>query len=414
MADFLLSSWLEILNPAPWSARCLCRCVSVGEYVYMCGGYTTAGVRLNDVWRSSDLIEWEELTANAEWPARSAHGFIYFNGLFYVMGGSNGSGPSGYFNDVWSSPDCITWTLVTANAGWSIRHEFALCEHNGKMIISGGYGGYSFRSDVWSSSDASSWTQKATNIDGSRGGPREHIMASYLDSLWIMGGDMTVPAVSTINRIYNSPDDGATWNYIGLGAFGSRREHQYVISYDELGLVVIGGSDGSSALNDVWETVDGSTFTEIVQVVPYTARSDFGFVKHFGKAYIIGGINAVGAVLGDVWRGDIELHSDFVGDPLTIQIGDTVTFTDYSSGDPIAWEWNFGDGSDSNYEQNPTHVYDRSGSYTVTLTVTDDDLETDSEIKVGYITVLPYSLDFVGVPTSGISPLEVGFSEIMV
>ncbi len=52
-----------------------------------------------------------------------------------------------------------------------------------------------------------------------------------------------------------------------------------------------------------------------------------------------------------------------------------VTFTDTSTdvdGTIVAWLWNFGDGSSSTV-QNPVHTYPSSGTYTVTLTVTDDD-----------------------------------------
>ncbi|WP_298666605.1 PKD domain-containing protein, partial [uncultured Methanofollis sp.] len=46
-----------------------------------------------------------------------------------------------------------------------------------------------------------------------------------------------------------------------------------------------------------------------------------------------------------------------------------VQFTDNSTGFPTAWDWDFGDGAKS-VEQNPTHVYENTGDYTVTLTVT--------------------------------------------
>mgnify|MGYP000922292211 CR=1 FL=1 len=47
----------------------------------------------------------------------------------------------------------------------------------------------------------------------------------------------------------------------------------------------------------------------------------------------------------------------------------TVQFTDTSTGFPTTWSWDFGDGKTS-VEQNPTHVYENTGDYTVTLTVT--------------------------------------------
>jgi serine protease len=53
----------------------------------------------------------------------------------------------------------------------------------------------------------------------------------------------------------------------------------------------------------------------------------------------------------------------------------TVNFTDASTdadGSVVSWSWSFGDGATST-EQNPSHTYASGGSYTVQLTVTDDD-----------------------------------------
>lgn len=46
----------------------------------------------------------------------------------------------------------------------------------------------------------------------------------------------------------------------------------------------------------------------------------------------------------------------------------TVHFTDESTQTPTSWFWDFGDGTSST-EQNPTHVYNHSGNYDVTLTI---------------------------------------------
>jgi DNA-binding beta-propeller fold protein YncE len=52
----------------------------------------------------------------------------------------------------------------------------------------------------------------------------------------------------------------------------------------------------------------------------------------------------------------------------------------------LTYEWSFGDGATSN-EQHPNHIYTDIGNYTVTLTVTNDEGDEDTETKVGYITV---------------------------
>lgn len=64
----------------------------------------------------------------------------------------------------------------------------------------------------------------------------------------------------------------------------------------------------------------------------------------------------------------------------------TVEFTDLSTGDIKIWSWDFGDGYTSS-EQNPTHIYETAGVFTVTLQLFNA-VNGNSEMKkVDYITV---------------------------
>ena len=64
------------------------------------------------------------------------------------------------------------------------------------------------------------------------------------------------------------------------------------------------------------------------------------------------------------------LLADFSAEPVSGTAPLPVQFTDLSTGGPIAWQWNFGDGSPVSAAQNPSHTFTGTGNYTVTLTVT--------------------------------------------
>ncbi|UCE20544.1 MAG: PKD domain-containing protein, partial [Gemmatimonadota bacterium] len=70
--------------------------------------------------------------------------------------------------------------------------------------------------------------------------------------------------------------------------------------------------------------------------------------------------------------------------PLTVQFTDETTGGNTSS--PYTYSWTFGDGGTS-FDQNPLYTYNTAGTYTVTLEVTDESSNTDSETKTNYITV---------------------------
>ncbi len=106
------------------------------------------------------------------------------------------------------------------------------------------------------------------------------------------------------------------------------------------------------------------------------------------------------------------LVADFVANPLKGYQPLTVQFTDKSAGKPSSWKWDFGDNTSST-EKNPLHTYQNSGTYTVTLMVSNIN-DSDTLTKVDYIVVLPPQPGeayFVCNPLKGCNPLTVSFTD---
>jgi PKD repeat protein len=84
------------------------------------------------------------------------------------------------------------------------------------------------------------------------------------------------------------------------------------------------------------------------------------------------------------------IEADFEGNPTSGQAPLMVEFTDLSEGTVETWEWDFGDGGTTS-EQNPSHEYTTTGSFTVSLTVTGP-AGSSTETKVDYI-LIPVGID---------------------
>jgi PKD repeat protein len=108
------------------------------------------------------------------------------------------------------------------------------------------------------------------------------------------------------------------------------------------------------------------------------------------------------------------LTADFSADKLEVIVGETVTFTDNTtggSGTYTDYAWDFGDLGTSDVA-NPTHSYAAAGTYTVELTVTDSLLATDTETKTSYITVYdPLDADFYTDVTEALVGQTITFTD---
>lgn len=81
------------------------------------------------------------------------------------------------------------------------------------------------------------------------------------------------------------------------------------------------------------------------------------------------------------------LQAGFYASPSLVNLGNPVQFIDNSTGSPNSWLWDFGDGSTDN-SQNPSHIYQDTGSYSVTLIVSDG-VDLDTLLQSNLVSVVP-------------------------
>ncbi len=161
-------NWTKVLNTSPWPARDMATAFVYDGKMWLMGGMDyTVGVYMRDIWSSPDGINWTEVTQYAPWSNRIGAAATVFNGKMWLLGGlDEGTPPYGDLNDVWYSTNGLNWTQVTANAPWHPRNFFKTISYDGKLwILGGGYqASWSSRfnlNETWSSSDGVNWIQMA-------------------------------------------------------------------------------------------------------------------------------------------------------------------------------------------------------------------------------------------------------------
>lgn len=257
----------------------------------------------------------------------------------------------------WYAPGLYTVSLTVSNSGGSATHT-----EEDSIVVSG-----------------NSSAERLVNPDFETGD----------NTGWELGSHTSISAGQTHNGTYSVLfSAGGGWNE-GYSATQSVTQHVDLTNVSEISFW---GYHGGSTTQYFKSYVDGvlvqddtcsNTWTEYtIPTENYTGvheiRVTFDYYKEGNDAYI-DDFSIVAETSAPV--------AHFVSSPFSGEYPLTVQFTDASSNYPTSWAWDFdGDGVVASTEQSPSYTYDTVGTYTVTLTATNDK-GTDSATRTDYITI---------------------------
>ena len=280
--------WEQVTLSSGWSARDEPGATVFNNSLWLMGG--SGGGFKSDVWSSRTGYQWTRVTTSAGWQGRMGHTSIEFNGKLWVIGGrTSTSGAAQYFkNDVWSTSDGIQWNSVAANAIFSPRFRSSCVVYNSSLWL---LGGASFAgqvsNDVYSSSDGLTWTQQTAAAGWN---PRySHAVLVFKQKIWVMGG---VVSGSRRNDVWWSTN-GINWTQATAGAAWSGRAYMGSTVYKDK-MWVAGGLD-TAYRNDVWFSTNGADWTSATSAAAWSGRFlSSGLHALHNKMWVVGSN-------GEVW-----------------------------------------------------------------------------------------------------------------
>ena len=319
----LIVNYLE--NDKVWSTRQDFASVVFNDEIYIIGGYdiTVRGEKdcyREDVYKSSDGINWTLLNDDAPFKGRRGLGAAVLNGYIYVAGGfyaDDETGNRGYKNDVWRSSDGITWDEVNTNSPWVPRKDFGMLSTSNAIYLFGGFRqldkvGPQYLDDVWKF-DGSTWTQLSNAT--MPGGRSDFAYELVENDIYIQGGSFLGATQSSTGRVDSSitnwdslfkldtTDDTSSWqclNKTPIENCNRRSEHSLVYLNNKLWL--LSGRSNSSLHftrnKDTYGTLYFDFNTNSWNMDSYGAPTEpiYGYGTEIinNKIYIMGGFSSSG------------------------------------------------------------------------------------------------------------------------
>lgn len=273
--------------------------------------------------------QWQSITMNAPWAARDGAGLLSYQGKLWLLGGWNPSPESREFfpmicnNEVWSSEDGESWSLVKQNtfkdrsfdpaSDWEGRHTAGYAVYREKMwIIGGDCNQKHYQNDVWNSSDGKTWNYVNKGVDAPWAPRVLHYTVVHDDKLWVIGGQSMPGFAGGDEKFYRdawTSTDGVEWKQIlpeepcwsARGMIGGSAVMNGRIW-------ILGGGTYDTPTtpkrkfhNDVWSSADGIHWTQHTSEAPWHPRQYHDVAVWDDRLWVMEGYHENGGNRNDVW-----------------------------------------------------------------------------------------------------------------
>lgn len=294
----------------------------------------------------SKMYEWILVTDHAAFPPRDGAGALVFDNRMWLIGGWNPGDKitnpihSDCNNEVWSSEDGATWSLIKPNthldnrfdalADWEARHTAGYVVYRDRMWIVGGdplLGHY--QDDVWNSADGRTWNLV------NRGRPVSwvprclHYTVVHDGKIWVMGGQAVTPRLRQDLKQWNLPITENYYNDVWNTTDGIEwirvTEHAPWKPRGQIGGSAVfrgriwllgGGTYNTEYYPEVWSSADGIGWQQHVRQAPWRPRQYHDVAVFDDKLWIMEGACRPGGNANDVWfSADGENWEELPGTP---------------------------------------------------------------------------------------------------
>ena len=293
--------------------------ISFNNYLWIIGGKSYSGDPLKDIYKSSDGKNWTLVSNNAAFGARFGHSCTVYNNKIWLSGGIKIDEESNvtYLNDVWNSSDGINWTLVADSREtynyeddpvFSRRAFHNMLTYKNKLWVMLGESSDGLVGDIWCSTDGITWTDRSKIVV-----PRKKASAivfndssdSNYESIFVFGGlgKNSNNEETALNELLLFKDKNTNWIKETSNLGFTPRFGSSITLFNNRIWMLSGASNtesNPSYISELLASNDGRNWTYMLFNPYFKPRANHQAANFNGTIVISGGENS-DSIFNEVW-----------------------------------------------------------------------------------------------------------------